>query len=324
MKVGIIGLGTISAVHTAALKKDGQEIIAVCDVEPIRLNNYNALYSLNAKTYADYREMICAERLDAVHICTPHYLHAEMIIFALEHNVNVLCEKPMCISAAEIKLIIAAEKKSNAILGVCLQNRYNASSMYAKEYLSDKTVLGGSGSVVWSRDEKYYRQAEWRGKRKTEGGGVMINQALHTLDLMQWLIGMPEYVTAQTFNYHLNGVIEVEDTCSAIYEGKGFGYNFYATTASSVDFPAEITIKTDEYIAILPEAVLINGKTVDFYEKKIDVKKRYYGTGHEKLIADFYACLESGKKFAVDGNEGAKSVKMILGAYSSKGVKTPI
>ena len=109
---------------------------------------------------------------DVVHVCTPHDRHADMIVDALERNINVLCEKPLCIRREDIPRILAAEKRSKAILGVCLQNRYNPANRYVKQFLADKTVLGGVGNVVWHRDAAYYRADAWRGKRATEGGGA--------------------------------------------------------------------------------------------------------------------------------------------------------
>lgn len=251
MKVAVAGLGVIGAVHLKILRDFGCDIAGVCDIDENKLGAYPKYAH-----YADYNRMLKDLRPDAVHICTPHYLHAEMVTAALDAGINVLCEKPLCISESEIEQILRVEKNSSAILGVVHQNRYNPANAYVKEYLKDKKVACGTGFVAWHRDKAYYAQAEWRGKQKTEGGGVLINQALHTLDLLQWFVGFPEYAAVALGNLSLKNAIEVEDTASAVYSG-GASFTFFATNASTLDFDVEVTLKTDsETIKYCPIARL--------------------------------------------------------------------
>lgn len=151
MKAAIIGLGVIGKVHYDVLKRHGEDIVALCDIDAAKLNGYD-----NVKKYFDYKKMLDEEKIDVVHICTPHYLHADMTIYALERNVNVLCEKPLCIRKEDVARIIDAENKSEAMLGVCLQNRYNKSSQFVKRYFQDKKVDFAFGNVLWHRDKAYY------------------------------------------------------------------------------------------------------------------------------------------------------------------------
>ena len=174
MKAALIGMGVIGKVHRDVLREQGIELAAVCDVLPERREGAK-------REYDDYREMISKESPDVVHICTPHYLHTEMIVFALEHGCNVLCEKPLTIHLADIDRIIAAEDASSGMLGVCLQNRYNPSSAFAKRYLVGKKIDRAFGEVRWHRDAGYYASGEWRGRWATEGGGVLIN---HNMEVM--------------------------------------------------------------------------------------------------------------------------------------------
>lgn len=315
MKTAIIGLGVIGSVHKTVLNKLGENLVAVCDV------NKKKLAGLKEKTYTDYIELLEKEKPDVVHVCTPHYLHAETITEALSRDINVLCEKPLCIKAEDIPRIIRVEKKSKGILGVCHQNRYNAANAYVKEYLKDKEIVSAHGSVVWNRDAAYYAQDAWRGKKATEGGGVLINQALHTLDLMQWFCGMPDSVTASVDNLSLKGVIEVEDTASLLCKGKT-NFTFFATNAGGADMPVEVTIrlKNGDVVAVYPDRLMINGKSVCAEVIDNADRKCCYGNGHEKLVADFYECVRTGVKFPIDGEESAKVIKIILAAYES-GVK---
>lgn len=314
MKSAIVGLGGIGKLHFQVLRDLDKEIVALCDCEQSKLEGYSQ-YQL----YQDYEQMLDEARPDVVHVCTPHCLHTEMIIKALERNINVLCEKPLCIKDEDIPLIIDAERRSNAQLGICFQNRYNLTTLFLKEYLKNKRVISAHGSLVWRRGAEYYAQDKWRGKIATEGGGVLINQAIHTLDLLQNLVGMPEEVVGWCSNISLRGVTEVEDTATVFCRGRG-EFSLSATNTGAQDFPIEISIRSeDDDIVMTGEKIWINGTCFD---KKSDAKKYgkdAYGSGHKALIDDFYDCVKTGRKFEIDGAEGAKAVRIVLGAYASKG-----
>ncbi len=313
MRTALTGAGVIGSVHAAILQKRG-ELCAVCDIDEKKLEKYASL-----PVYTDYVRMLDEVKPDAVHICTPHYLHAQMICEALSRGVHTLCEKPLCISLDEIEKIKRAAEKSEANFGVCLQNRYNGENLYIKEYLKDKKIVSVTGTVAWHRDGAYYASAPWRGKQSTEGGGVLINQALHTLDLVLWLTGAPETVTASVSNLTLQNAIEVEDSAVIIGKGKP-GFVFFATNGSPADMPVELTVKTDdEIIKVTPGSVVINGEAIRFREKYEALGKKCYGSGHEALINDFYDCISNGRKFAIGAEEAARSVKVILAAYASGG-----
>ena len=312
MKVAVIGLGVIGSLHVNILKNFGNEIVGVCDTDEEKLANYSGI-----NQYTDYIKMLDEQKPEVVHICTPHYLHAEMVIEGLKRNINVLCEKPLCIKKEDIDKILEAEEKSSAMLGVCFQNRYNPVSRFVKNYLEGKKIESGVGTVFWERGAEYYASGPWRGKWDTEGGGVLINQAIHTLDLIEWLIGEPEYVTASISNLTLSDFIEVEDTVSALFTGE-HNFSFFATNGSKNSFPIEITIKTEnDIIRMFENHVVINGEIKTFEKsEKVNVKE-CYGTGHEALIDDFYSCIKTGKKFAIDGKEAQKAVRLVLGVYAS-------
>lgn len=318
MRVAVIGLGVIGRVHARILRENGS-LSAVCDVDAAKLAEYT-----DAAHYTDYTRLLDDFRPDAVHICTPHYLHAEMVIAALERNIHVLCEKPLCISHGEIDAILRAEERSSAYLGVCLQNRYNPANRFAKEYLEDKKVSAAVAHVAWNRDADYYATADWRGKWESEGGGVLINQALHTLDLLQWLVGKPESLVASVSNLTLDGVIEVEDTAVILGEGKA-RISFFATNGAGADLPVEITVKTDAgSLKILPRAVLADGELHTFESDAPVNGKVCYGNSHGTLIADFYRCIAQGRPFPINGREGAEVVRLILAAYESRGKRTAV
>lgn len=145
MRVGIIGIGTVAQAHIAALIEAGQSVVALCDIDITRCEKANRDFSFRANIYSDYRQMIECETLDVVHICTPHYLHAEMICFALDRNINVLSENPMAISFEQLEQIEKSVRKSSARLGVCQQNRFRSSMRFVKEYFKDKEITAANG-----------------------------------------------------------------------------------------------------------------------------------------------------------------------------------
>lgn len=326
MRVGIIGLGAISPLHIRAILKYGQKITAICDVDSEKRQKVNAEFGLNAEEYSDYNALLASGKVDVVHVCTPHYLHAEIICTALGANIHVLCEKPLAINFEQLNAIEKAVSNSSATLGVCFQNRYNASVLYLKEFFKDKEIIAATANLVWNRGKDYYSSAKWRGKKKYEGGGVMINQAIHTLDLLQWFCGMPESVIAHCSNNSLKNVIDVEDTafgCFTLKNGGNFIIN--ATNSAASCFPIILMFqsKTDA-VELSGDNLIVNGKFVTKSDGAPIFGKEEWGVGHDKLIKEFYNCLENGKKFPIDFYEASKTVKLILKMYQSNGEKVNI
>lgn len=319
MRAAVIGLGVIGKVHAAVLKEQGEELVAVCDIRPDALEGYDCAH------YSDYIRMLDAERIGVVHVCTPHYLHADMTVEALKRGVNVLCEKPLCIKREDIPRILAAEKQSSAMLGVCFQNRYNPSSVFAKGYLEGRRAERAEGRLYWHRDAAYYASGEWRGKWATEGGGVLMNQAIHTVDLLIWLMGEPVTARGKISAEELGDVIEVEDTACALFSGGKAPFTIYATNTAKKDMPVVIRVAAEGgELVITPSGAAVGGKPVKLDKTPGARGKSVYGSGHERLIADFYDCVRSGRKFPVDGEEGAKSVRAVLAVYASDGKDVPL
>ena len=326
-RVAVLGCGAISGNHLAALKLAGQEICALCDILPERAESRKAEYGLtDAKVYTDWHLLLEREKPDCVHICLPHDLHAPVAAEALRRNVNVLCEKPLAITLEGLREVLQAERESAAMLGVCLQNRYVANMRRLREYAAHG-VEGAAGTVIWKRDADYYATGAWRGTWEQEGGGVMINQALHTLDLLQWICGMPAYVTAHCANDHLCGVIETEDTASALFEtADGTRLSFFATTAGGADLPVQLLLHTSqkETVTAANKYFIVNGQALESAPEEPIAGKTVWGSGHKKLIADFYDHLARGEHFPIDGPEAAKVVRLILGMYASNGKRIPV
>lgn len=326
MKVGIIGIGAIAQLHIPALISAEQNIVAVCDIDISRCTAAITKFDLKAKAYENYKEMLDCENLDVVHICTPHYLHAEMVCYALNKNVNVLCEKPIAINFKQLDDIKNAVEKSSAQLGVCQQNRFKASMQYVKDYFKDKEITAASGCLCWQRDKKYYESGDWRGKKATEGGGVVINQALHTLDLLQWFCGMPISVIGHTSNDTLKDVINVEETAFGIYQLENGGrFILNATNASSTSFPITIMLHSaKDNVVIIDDNIILNGKFLTKSDGLPLFGKEVWGVGHIVLIKDFYDAIQNNRKFEIDFDEAKKVVVLLLSLYESEGKEIAI
>ena len=330
LNVAVVGCGTVSVNHLAALLKlDRIKIKALCDIKPERAEARRDEYAPEATIYDDYEKMLAAEELDAVHICTPHYLHAEMTLAALERGINVLLEKPMCVSREEIVRLIEAEKKSRARVTVCFQNRFNQTTLHAKRIAEeDGGVTSAYGTIFWDRRERYYKSSDWRGSYSTEGGGVMINQAIHTLDLLCEFLGRPERLWATKSNHHLKGVIEVEDSCEGLIEFEGGRRaSFYATTAFEGGDATCVFLKTEHHkIEIRPPYLYVDGRLEEGYDDYTDhyVGKECYGVGHRMLISLFYDAILEGKEMPVTLESAQYALRILLAAYDSNDEETPV
>ncbi len=321
MKTAIVGAGVIGTIHARILSEQGRCIAAICDVDIEKARELAEKAAPDARVYADFEAMLESEEIDVVHICTPHYLHVGQSVYALDHGVNVLCEKPMCAHPDELAAIIEAEKRSDAKFGVVQQNRYNAATAFALDFLKDKKIASGHADVVWSRGEKYFSDAPWRGKLYEAGGGALINQALHTLDLAMLFCGMPSAVTACADIENPRDGVEVEDTVSADFSG-AVDFSFFATINSQDNFPTEITLVLEDgrKLTVLQKSVLLDGEEIFADDGSMrGFGKSYYGNAHGALFDDFYDCVASGREFAISATEAAKVMRLIFAVYESRG-----
>lgn len=326
--IAIIGCGAIYQNHANAIKNiDGLNLFAVCDIDENAAKSAAELY--NCKYYTDYKEMLSDEKIDCVHICTPHYLHSEMAVFAMEAGKDVLTEKPLCINMSDTKKMQEAAEKTGRRLGVCFQNRYNETSQKAKALLDSGKlgkVIGAKALFTWNRDEAYYAQAAWRGTWEQEGGGVLINQSIHTLDLLQWMLGDIESVSAHIATRKLYESIEVEDTADAYITFKsGAQCVFFASNCYPVTSRVEVEIVTDKGIMNFFDNELFWTENGGVRENLLLADsatglKACWGLGHETLIRDFYEKRDKGESFPIDGVEGAKVIKLISTIYLSSAI----
>jgi predicted dehydrogenase len=310
-RVAVIGLGDVSVVHLAAIRNLGASLVGVCDTNPQKGG------------YRDHRAMLDELRPDVVHICTPHDQHVPVAIDALERGAHVLMEKPVAHTVDEAqRLVTAAKDFPHLKVGVCLQNRYNAASRAAREFLSseDEDIRGGSATLLWHREPAYYRARPWRGRRERSGGGVLINQAIHTLDLMQWLLGDVERLSGHAGRYGDFPGVDVEDTAHALLEHAGGARSvFFATVTNVVDEPVTIEIVTGRATLRIRGDLTVtyaDGRTEVVTEPRSEGGGRdYWGASHELLIADFYRSLAGPEPFWIGPREALKSQYLIDTIY---------
>lgn len=291
-----MGYGAIGPVHADALScVKNAELVAVCDINEERLEKARSEYGV--PTYKDFDDLLNNCDMDCIHICTPHYLHKEMVCKALKQNTDVVIEKPVCINEKELDEIMKVYEKSNSRLCVMFQNRLNPCILEIKKIIKENRfgkILGINGYMTWCRDEKYYMSDEWRGRLSTEGGGVLINQAIHLFDLMVYLNGEIKSVSASMSQKLLKNVIEVEDTLDALIQFKnGVRGSFYVTNSSEFSLQNQIDILFENSRLRYADGLLYEfcGSELPkiICEDKTDYKGKYeWGCGHQKVLSAFY------------------------------------
>ncbi|MBO4926495.1 MAG: Gfo/Idh/MocA family oxidoreductase [Clostridia bacterium] len=318
-RVGIVGCGGIAQVHAAVLDRLEETRLAACaDIVPERAAEMAG--RSGARAYGSLEEMLAAEKLDAVHLCTPHHLHAPMAETAAEAGVAVLTEKPPAISREQWETLEKAAEK--VPVGVCLQNRYNPNVQEARRLIENGaygSVLGARAFVTWQRDAAYYTDSPWRGAWATEGGSALINQSIHTLDLLVTLLGRPEAAAGSMSNRHLKNVIETEDTVEAYLTLGGRPALFYASNAYAANAPVLLDIQMERAVLRLEgegmEIRLPDRTEYRAFPQPETLGKGYWGNGHFPCIRDFYRCLASGAPYPNRLEEVRDTVMLMLDLY---------
>lgn len=310
--VCIVGCGAISGTHADALSKiDSARILSVCDIVPERADRLAA--KCGAKAYYSFEEALKDPENEYFHICTPHYLHCKMISAVLDAGKCAVTEKPAVMTENDLSAMASWDRTRVFYI---FQNRHNNS---IKALLSDidgtepGKLLGIKANHTWKRDAAYYKSGAWRGRWETEGGGVLINQSIHTLDLALIVGGDVESVSAKMQNNTLKGVIEVEDTASIFCRfTSGATLNFFATNANAVDSAPFIeyyfenaTYRYDNYSLYKNGAFL----AADSPEAP---GKLCWGAGHAAEFAEIY---DHGR--GADPGTVIGTLKTVFAAYKS-------
>ncbi len=329
-RVALIGCGRVARVHADALVAlDETELVAVVDIKPDRAEAFSQHYEV--KAYTDYRDVLELPNVDAVQIATPHYNHAEIAIAALKAGKDVLTEKPMAISVPDMEAMIQTAKDTKRTLGVIFQNRYNDASQAVKQVIEEGklgAINGTRAIITWRRTDEYYSESDWKGTWDKEGGGVLIDQAIHTIDLMQWLVGEVDYLEAR-YDTRAHDQIDVDDVAEAhiVFKNGAIGC-LYASCNYSYDAPIFLEIHGEKGIAhiIGDRATITIGNKTMIVEQQPDETTglRYWGFSHKRQIRDHYRAVQAGKQPFIDGKAGKTAVDMVLAMYESSRRQTPV
>ena len=329
LKVAVIGCGRISARHLdAARELECAQLAAVCDIKPDRAEDAAERYS--AAGYTDYKKMIDEQKPDAVHICLPHYLHTEVAQYALKHGVNVLTEKPMSINYEDAAQTVELAEKCGLKYGVIFQCRYNTTSQLIKKRITDGrlgSVKCGRVALTWNRSDDYYSFSDWKGTWDKEGGGVVIDQAIHSLDLASWFINSDPSEIQSTLHNRNHKLMRVEDTAEGLikYEN-GALLGFYTMNTYLINEPIEIRLYCENGTARMSydDAVIYyNDGTVETVKncpQKIvvyDSIKEYWGMQHAVQINQFYKSVLGLEELEITGREALKIQKIICDIYAN-------
>ncbi len=330
-KVAIIGAGAIAAVHIDSylLHSELCEVVAICDSFCDKAKKMAESKNLkNITFYSEFDDILKDESIDIVSICLPPSLHAETTIKALQANKHVLVEKPMASSLEECDQMIKAASESKKVLSVVCQNRFKTPMMKIKKMLEEKVVGHIRQTTVnslWWRGENYY-DIWWRGRWESESGGCLTSHAVHHIDLMQWLLGMPKKVTAVMNNFgHSNS--EVEDIAVAIFENDKSLTNFTASILSHGE-EQEMVFQGEKgriSIPFVPKAykALENGFPEDDEDTEAKIDSFYKSLpdleleGHDAQIKNFLYAIDGKEELMITGEEGRKSIEIIMGTYKA-------
>ena len=339
--VGILGGGGISDTHArAAAAVPDLRVVAVCGRDQARVSALAGRH--DATAYADVASFLRHRPMEIVAIGTPSGLHAQDVEAAAAEGLHVICEKPLDISTARIDRMQAVVDRAGVTLGVFFQDR-STPDLVA---VYDAIVAGRLGRpiladarVKWYRPPEYYGQSLWRGTWALDGGGALMNQGIHTVDLLLWLLGDVRRVYARAVTaLH---AIEVEDTAVAVLEfASGAVATLEATTAAWPGYDRRVSITGTIGTVVIEQARVVRWDLRDTTPLEgaaggapaapvgVTPSSRTHvvgdASGHRRVFEDFVAALDSGRPPRVDGREGRRSVALIEAIYASSRTGQPV
>jgi len=336
LKVGIVGVGNMGSAHASTIsggKVNGMQLAALCDINPERAAFLRETFPV--PVYTDFDEMLESEQLDAVIVATPHYSHCELAEKALARGLHILVEKPMSVRTSEAEHLAEIAKSSDKVFAIMFNQRTNELFRRAKKLISDGELGKIKKSVWiitnWYRTQAYYDSGSWRATWRGEGGGVLMNQAPHQLDLWQWILGMPENVTAfgSVAKYHN---IEVEDDATVVTTYADGGLGIFTT--STGEFPGTNRL---EISGTLGKIVLEDGLLKHWRLREDEEKFRFSSkegfakipfdysetaqdeseNGHLSILQNFADAILSGAELIAPGIQGVNEITLANAAYLS-------
>ena len=333
-KWGIIGCGVIAPWHAdSVVASEHADLVAVCDVDVAKGEAFAAKYGTSF--YTDYHAMLVSGEVDVVSICTPSGLHSEMTVAAAEAGVHVLCEKPMAITVPQMDAMMAAVDAAGTKLEVIFQRRTYPTTRIVREAVQSG-LLGqmtlGDAYLKYYRSPAYYQSADWRATWALDGGGALMNQGVHGIDVLAWVMGDVESVYAKAEAKARD--IEVEDTCVALVTFKNGAFGVIEGTTSSN--PGEKTafhfhgekgtiILDDQGIqkwAVSEDRSVVAqndpAKCVSRHASSATSDPKAIGrAGHQAQVDDLCAAIAEDREPMIVAASARKSVELILAIYES-------
>lgn len=329
IRVGLVGGGNITGTHARAVSAiPGAEVAAIHGVNSERVRNLARQFG--GAAYTDFNEFLGHRPMDMVVIGSPSGLHAQQGIAAARQGLHMLVEKPIDINTAQVDALIAACERAGVKLGVIFQDRVKPDIRRLQRYLSEG-VLGrpllADARVKWYRPPEYYSGSRWRGTWRFDGGGALMNQGVHTVDLLLWLLGDVSEVQARTAT--MLHSIHTEDTALALLEfSSGALGVLQATTAAYPGYARRLEITGSEGTIILENDQIVAAdlrnrapglvltQTGDRSENAASPAVSDF-RGHQSVIEDFLRAMNENRAPACDGHEARRSVALIEKIYQA-------
>ncbi len=345
VRIGIIGLGNMGSGHVSNIEKGlvkNCRIAAVCDIVPEKMKRFEG----KCRCFSDSRELIRSGEVDMVMVETPHYSHTTIGIDALTQGVHTLVEKPISVHKADCERLIAAHKDKKVLFGAMFNQRTDPHYTKLKALL-EKGMLGEITRVNWIitnwfRTQRYYDSGDWRATWSGEGGGVLLNQCPHQLDLMQWLFGMPARLRAfcGIGKWH---DIEVEDNVTAYFEYPNGATGVFITTTGEAPGTNRLEV-CGEYGRVVIEngricwtrneigqAEFLRTSESSFATPEtwnVDIPANGNGSQHVGILQNFVNAILNGEKLIAPAEEGIRSVElgnaMLYSSMKGKTVEFPL
>ncbi len=330
---GIVGAGNIADFHAKAIQSlENAHLIGICGTNPEKVKILAEKYS--CKTYGDTQEILESPEIEIIIIATPSGAHVQPVVDAAKYGKHVLCEKPLEISLERIDAMIKAHESHGTRLGGIFNYRFNDVVRVLKKAVDSGrfgTITNASVYVPWWRNDEYY-DSSWRGTWDLDGGGALMNQSIHMIDMLQYMVGPVESLQAYTATLG-HPQIEVEDTSVAIlrFKNKALGM-IYGSTAS---FPGQfrrLEITGTKGTVIMEDDSFKVWQFANPLKEDEEIMNKYStiegGGGvsdpmaipfepHARNIDAFISSIEQNEPFEIDGREARKSVEIILGIYQS-------
>lgn len=336
LRVGVIGCGVIAPAHVESYQRlDGVEVVWACDKVEEKAAALAERYGV-PKVGPDYRAILANGDVDAVSICTDHASHAPVAIAALEAGKHVLCEKALAAGAEGLDAMLAAHAKRPAcVFAGVFQHRFDGAVQYLKDLVDGEAfgrIVTAGVQVRCYRGPEYYTQDAWRGTWAEEGGAVVINQAIHFIDSLTWVMGGVDAIAGRFANLTHGDSIETEDTAvAALRFSRGALGTLEATSSSHLKWESTLAIHGDAGSVELRQGAPLKVAFVDeakaeevrgeFARRRdprtIEAGKTYYGPSHPAQIADFVDAIREGRKPFVSAASARHTVDVVLGLYES-------